>query len=259
MSYLPPTSAGWTSQVFGTRPGGFNPAGGHTGEDIAVPVGTPLRAMAEGVVVHVGYFKGRYSDNPWWIEPSFAGYVVTVDYGRYISHYAHCSGSPVLSGKRVQQGDVVAYSGNTGSATTGPHLHWEVMPDGWDFNNGTYGRIDPRSITGSGIAAAGTTITPQALPEEDELSEVTDDVKRIKQILEAQEGDRIRERIIAIDDRTARTGPSKYFRGWGDDKTIYENVAGSLRALTYDEWVVEDAKGEKFRDIDPLMIDKLKA
>jgi murein DD-endopeptidase MepM/ murein hydrolase activator NlpD len=155
MSYIPPTTEGWTSQKFGTNPGGYNPAGGHTGEDIAVPVGTPLVAMADGVVVHVGYFSGTYTDNPWWIMPSFAGFVVSVDYGDYLSHYAHCSGSPVLSGRRVKQGDVVAYSGNTGSATSGPHCHWEVMRDGWNLQNSTYGRIDPRTITGSQIAAQG--------------------------------------------------------------------------------------------------------
>ena len=164
MNFIPPTTKGWTSQKFGTYPGGFNPAGGHTGEDIAVPVGTPLVAMAEGVVVHVGYFSGKYSDNPWWIHPGFAGYVVSIDYGDYISHYAHCSGSPVLSGKRVRQGDVVAYSGNTGTATSGPHLHWEVMPDHWDFNNGTYGRINPRTITNQ-------TIAPQGDTEEDALTD----------------------------------------------------------------------------------------
>jgi len=122
--------------------------------------------MADGVVVHVGPFTGRYSDNPWWIEPSFAGFVVTVDYGDYLSQYAHCSGSPVLSGKRVAQGEVVAYSGNSGSATSGPHCHWEVMPDGWDFQNGTYGRINPRSIIGATVAAQGD-ITPL---QEDELT-----------------------------------------------------------------------------------------
>jgi hypothetical protein len=166
MSYIPPTTAGWTSQKFGTNPGGYNPAGGHTGEDIAVPIGTPLVAMADGVVVHVGPFTGTYTDNPWWIMPSFAGFVVTVDYGEYLSHYAHCSGSPVLSGRRVSQGEVVAYSGNSGGATSGPHVHWEVMRNGWNLQSSTYGRINPRSIIGPQIAAQGTT-TPQ---EDDDMA-----------------------------------------------------------------------------------------
>jgi murein DD-endopeptidase MepM/ murein hydrolase activator NlpD len=171
MTYIPPTAEGWTSQKFGTNPGGYNPAGGHTGEDIAIPIGTPLVAMADGVVVHVGPFSGKYTDNPWWIMPSFAGFVVTVDYGEYLSHYAHCSGSPVLSGKRVAQGDVVAYSGNTGGATSGPHCHWEVMRDGWDLQSSTYGRIDPRSIIGAPIAAQGDITPPAATTEATESEE----------------------------------------------------------------------------------------
>lgn len=157
------------------NPGGFNPSGGHTGEDIAIPVGTPLVAMADGVVVHAGYFQGSYASNPWWIQPSFAGFVVSIDYGPYISHYAHCSGSPVRAGQSVTQGQVVAYSGNTGSATTGPHLHWEVMPDGFNLNNGRYGRINPRSIL--------TTITTQASTEDDMFTD--EDRANLKKLLEA--------------------------------------------------------------------------
>lgn len=173
MSYIAPTLAGWTSQRFGTHPGGFNPPGGHTGEDIACDVGTPLMAMAGGVVAHVGYFAGTYLDNPWWIEPGFAGFVVSVDYGTYVSHYAHCSSSPIKVGQFVRQGQVVAYSGNTGTATTGPHVHWELMPDGWDLGTDTYGRINPRSIVNG--------ITPQSTdtnPLEDILATLTDQEKK---------------------------------------------------------------------------------
>ena len=164
-TYIAPTTKGWTSQKFGMNPGGFNPAGGHTGEDIAIPVGTPLVAMADGVVVHSGYFTGAYNSNPWWIQPSFAGFVVTVDYGAYLSHYAHCNGSPVLKGQRVKQGQLVAYSGNTGSATTGPHLHWEVMPNGWNFNNGRYGRINPRSLMSIQAPSTQETDDMAAVPQ----------------------------------------------------------------------------------------------
>jgi len=180
MSYIPPTTEGWTSQAFGTNPGGYNPAGGHTGEDIAVPVGTPLVAMADGVVVHVGYFTGKYSDNPWWIMPSFAGFVVTVDYGEYLSHYAHCSGSPVLSGRRVRQGEVVAYSGNTGSATSGPHCHWEVMRNGWNLQSSTYGRINPRDITGSAAIAPQGTINEGGLT----VADINTISKQLAELLE---------------------------------------------------------------------------
>lgn len=159
--YIAPTSAGFTSQRYGSNPGGYNPAGGHTGEDIALPIGTPLVAMADGVVVHAGRFSGAYWDNPWLIVPDWAGFVVTVDYGGALSHYCHCSGSPVTTGQRVRQGQTVAFSGNTGSATSGPHCHWEVMLNGWNVGNGTYGRTDPRSII-TGLAPAGTITKPAA-------------------------------------------------------------------------------------------------
>lgn len=162
-----PTKAGWTSQAFGSNPGGYNPPGGHTGEDIALPIGTPLRAMADGIVVHVGTFSGEYWDNPWLIMPGWAGFVVTVDYGGFLSHYCHCSGSPVRVGQKVKRGQIVALSGNSGGATSGPHCHWEVQPDGWNNGNGTYGRINPRSVL--------TTNTVQTLEEmEDPFAMYTD-------------------------------------------------------------------------------------
>jgi murein DD-endopeptidase MepM/ murein hydrolase activator NlpD len=127
----------------------------------------------------VGYFTGSYLDNPWWIEPSFAGFVVSVDYGPYVSHYAHCSSSPVKAGQAVRQGQVVAYSGNTGTATSGPHCHWEVMPDGWDLTSPTSGRIDPRSIVNG--------ITTQSTPTPKESTLSAAEVKKITDAISASE------------------------------------------------------------------------
>jgi hypothetical protein len=142
----------WLIQTFGN----YQP-NGHTGVDFPVAVGTPVRAAASGVVQHVGWYSGSYADNPYWISPSFAGFVLVIDHGSFVGIYAHLSSSPVNVGQAVREGDIVAYSGNTGGST-GPHLHFEVLPDGWDFNNGMYGRVNPaRYITG--ITAQSTTTT----------------------------------------------------------------------------------------------------
>jgi len=155
---------GGTSQGFGDNPtanlpadswliqtfGNYQP-NGHTGVDYPVEVGTPVRAVASGTVKHVGWYSGSYSDNLYWIAPSFAGFVLVIDHGAYIGIYAHLSSSPVSEGQYVNEGQVVAYSGNSGGST-GPHLHFEILPDGWDFNNGMYGRINPNSI----LASTGT-------------------------------------------------------------------------------------------------------
>ena len=164
MGYMPATTAGWTSQPFGSNPGGYNPPGGHTGRDRALDVGTPLVARGDGLVLHSGWLPGTWSDNPWLLVPDWAGFVVVIDYGPFLSVYAHCDGSPVKAGARVRMGQHVADSGNSGSATSGPHLHEEAMPDGWDVMNGTYGRVDPDLF--GGLDYAGTTITPLEAPLE---------------------------------------------------------------------------------------------
>ena len=142
----------WIIQTFGN----YQPDG-HTGVDYPCPVGTQVKAAADGVVLHVGFMGGTYADNPWWIAPSFAGYVYVVDHGHFIGIYGHCKDASnwVNKGDRVREGQTLGLSGNTG-ASTGPHLHFEVLPNGWQFNNGMYGRVNPAPyISGSSIQVSG--------------------------------------------------------------------------------------------------------
>jgi hypothetical protein len=173
---------GGTSQGFGENPtanlpadswliqtfGNYQP-NGHTGVDFPVPVGTPVRAVADGTVLHSGWYSGTYDQNPYWIAPAFAGCVLVIDHGSFIGIYAHLSESPLSEGAWVTGGQVVAKSGNTGGST-GPHLHFEVLPDGWDFSNGMYGRVDPTPYISSGLAAMGGVITTTEPTQEDDLS-----------------------------------------------------------------------------------------
>lgn len=159
-------SNSWLIQTFGN----YQP-NGHTGVDYPVPEGTPVRSIAAGVVKHCGWYGGTYADNPYWIAPAFAGFVLVIDHGDFIGIYAHLSGSPVTEGQTVQAGQTVAYSGNTGGST-GPHLHFEVLPNGWDFNNGMYGRINPASVlasTGS-ISVQGDVTNISTPIQEDDMS-----------------------------------------------------------------------------------------
>jgi len=110
--------SGTLSSTFGARssPGGIGSTY-HEGIDIAVPEGTPIRAAASGTVIMASY-NGGY------------GNYTCIDHGSGLSTcYGHQSSFAVSSGQSVSQGDVIGYSGNTGSST-GPHLHFEVRING---------------------------------------------------------------------------------------------------------------------------------
>ena len=85
----------------------------HRGVDIAVPMGTPVRAMAPGSVRFAGTMAGY-------------GQVVWLDHGgAVLSVYAHLSRVDVVAGQAVDGRQVVGLSGSSGNAAA-PHLHFEV-------------------------------------------------------------------------------------------------------------------------------------
>lgn len=91
----------------------------HKGIDYAAPVGTRVRATADGVVAFAGVQSGY-------------GNVVMLDHhGKYSTVYGHLSAfaSGLRKGQRVAQGDIIGNVGATGMAT-GPHLHYELRKDG---------------------------------------------------------------------------------------------------------------------------------
>jgi hypothetical protein len=95
----------------------YHEARAHEGIDIAAPMGTPVLAAAEGLVVDVGSERGY-------------GNILTLDHGYgLVTRYAHLSKFLVHTGQRVKRGDEIALVGNTGIATA-PHLHYEVLVKG---------------------------------------------------------------------------------------------------------------------------------
>jgi murein DD-endopeptidase MepM/ murein hydrolase activator NlpD len=104
---------------FGER-GPYWKVGYHPGIDFGVKTGTPVKAIADGVVIEAheaGYNKG------------YGGYV-KIDHGNgRHSLYAHLSRVDVEVGAQVSAGDKIALSGNTG-VSTGPHLHVELRQNG---------------------------------------------------------------------------------------------------------------------------------
>jgi len=130
--YVMPTRGIFTSG-FGYRWGAL-----HAGIDLAAPIGTPIYAASDGVVVDTGptagygaWVKIRHSDGS-------------------VSLYGHVNTWLVQVGQRVFAGDQIATIGNRGDST-GPHLHFSILQNGTNF-------IDPASW----LAARGIKLGPYA-------------------------------------------------------------------------------------------------
>lgn len=91
----------------------------HTGLDLAAPEGTPIKALANGVVSDAGW-AGAYGNRT----------VVSLDDGTDL-WYCHQSQIAVKEGQPVVGGQTIGFVGATGNVT-GPHLHLEVRPGGGD-------------------------------------------------------------------------------------------------------------------------------
>ena len=120
----PPSASGFIWPVHGVLTSGFGWRWGrmHEGIDLAVSSGTPVVASAAGTVIVAGWMGGY-------------GNLVVVDHGGGISTaYGHNTSVTVGVGQQVAQGQLIAYSGNTGHST-GPHVHFEVRVNG--------GAVDP--------------------------------------------------------------------------------------------------------------------
>ena len=100
----------------------FNYKENHFAIDIAVDTGTPIKAISDGRVVL----------SEWTME---TGHVIIIDHGdMLLSVYKHNSSLVKKQNELVAAGEVIALSGNQGTLTTGPHLHFELWKNGAPIN-----------------------------------------------------------------------------------------------------------------------------
>lgn len=133
---------GWPTTIH-TVTSGFGQRWGklHDGIDIGVPIGTEVRAADGGEVSLAGPFGGY-------------GNYVSIDHGGGLTtFYGHLSEIDVRTGQRVNKGDKIALSGNSGHST-GPHLHFGVHKSGKPVDPRPLLRGDsPLGSPGSGLPA----------------------------------------------------------------------------------------------------------
>ncbi|MDR1607656.1 MAG: M23 family metallopeptidase [Deltaproteobacteria bacterium] len=142
---LPMTSYRLTSG-FGYRKSPFGGGLGlHQGLDLSAPIGAPVYAPADGVVLSADWSNNGY------------GLMVLIDHGFGLTtRYAHLSESLVSPGETVTRGQQVAKVGNTGRST-GPHLHYETILSGL--------AVDPLFFAPAAREAARVTATDRESQE----------------------------------------------------------------------------------------------
>lgn len=121
--YRWPIDDGEISSYYGFR---VDPFGGfygefHSGMDIAVSYGAPIHATASGTVEVSGWNGG------------YGNYVRLAHGNGMESAYGHMSAVAVSPGQKVQKGEVIGYVGSSG-ASTGPHVHFEILEQGEQIN-----------------------------------------------------------------------------------------------------------------------------
>ena len=85
----------------------------HPGVDFDLPEGSPIRASLAGIVVRKEFHQGM-------------GNILAIRLGNIYVLYAHLKEFRTDLGQLIRSGQLIAYSGNTGQATTAPHLHFEL-------------------------------------------------------------------------------------------------------------------------------------
>jgi len=86
----------------------------NTGIDIAVPVGTPVRTVADGEIAMIH-----------WL-PSYGNLIIVTHDGGFHTVYAHLSDIDVVEGEKVKEGSIIAKSGDSFS---GSLLHFELWKE----------------------------------------------------------------------------------------------------------------------------------
>lgn len=129
---------------------------GHAGIDYGVPTGTPVRSSQAGRITQSREFNER------------SGFMRELDHGNGVRerayHLRNLSGPEV--GKMVEAGDVWATSGNSGTVTSGPHVHHEIWVNGVLMSGDNYWRyVDDQHYVGEGTTSGGG-----AIPLEDVMN-----------------------------------------------------------------------------------------
>lgn len=100
----------------------YDPERGHFGVDYVMKENSPIFCAAGGFVVFASY------------TPDYGNTIIVSHKDNYLTKYMHCSALLKKEGDTIMQGELIALSGNSGTESSGPHLHFEVWKDGKPIN-----------------------------------------------------------------------------------------------------------------------------
>ncbi len=104
--------------VEGTTTRGYEPQQGHFGIDIATTADEPILNIADGTVITSNWTMSY-------------GYVISIQHrGGLVTTYKHCSKLFKREGEEVLKGDILGLTGDVGTSSSGPHLHFEIWKNG---------------------------------------------------------------------------------------------------------------------------------
>lgn len=126
---------------YGDKRSYYKPGKFHEGDDIALPMNSPINAVSSGTVIKVAN------------DPKGYGNYVDIDHGNgYVTRYAHANDFNVKVGDKINEGQTIGRVGSTGRST-GAHLHFETIKDGK--------KVNPRNLKDYFIS--DTTIKPKGI------------------------------------------------------------------------------------------------
>ena len=154
------------TQAFGAWPERYGRFGldGHPGIDFGVAVGTPVLAAHDGELQVM-----------WGPQLGWQCWVVA-EWGQ--TFYAHLDSTTVP--RAVRAGEVIAHSGNTGTETTGAHLHFEVHPFPRDYQNRYKGAVDPLPYLEDDVTNEARAAAIKARFEWEEIVRLMEDARALR-------------------------------------------------------------------------------
>ena len=204
--------------------------GDHDGIDFGLPIGTPLVAAFDGVVV-ANYNDGA-SGKMWagngWVYANGPALITEIQRNDgFLARYAHLNRYALPTGSAVIGGEtIVGFSGNSGFST-GPHLHWSLR---WDRRLSGGNWVNPRALN---LQVPGNPTEHVDIEnEEEEMSVIY--TRPTGNSSPTKANDATSSRIWAGDNREYKG--TKYSGTWAIDV-----VSGEARRLTMAEWSIVQA------------------